>query len=51
MRYEVEHLVGCVRAGTTISPVWPAGEGGSLSVARILDEARRQVGVRFPADG
>jgi predicted dehydrogenase len=50
MRYEVAHFVDCLRRGLAESPVWPAGEGGSLSVARILDEARRQVGVRFPAD-
>jgi scyllo-inositol 2-dehydrogenase (NADP+) len=51
MRYEVEHFVECVRRGLAGSPVWPPGEAGSLAVARILDEARRQVGVRFPSDG
>lgn len=51
MRYEVAHFVDCVRNGATVSPVWPVGAGGSLSVARILDEVRRQVGVRFPSDG
>ena len=50
MRYEVEHFLGCVRDGRTQSPVWPVGPGGSHTVARILDEARHQVGVRFPSD-
>jgi predicted dehydrogenase len=50
MRYEVEHFLTLLARGVTTSPLWPAGEGGSLTVARILDEARRQVGVRFPAD-
>ena len=47
MRYEVEHFLECVRAGTQ-SPTWPVAN--SLAVARILDRARAQVGVRFPAD-
>ena len=48
MRYEVEHFLACVRAGEQ-SPTWPVAN--SLAVARILDRARAQVGVRFPADG
>jgi predicted dehydrogenase len=51
MRYEVAHFVECVQRGLAVSPVWPADERGSLAVARILDRAREQVGVRFPADG
>jgi predicted dehydrogenase len=47
MRYEVEHFIACVRAGEQ-SPAWPVAK--SLAVARILDQARAQVGVRFPAD-
>jgi predicted dehydrogenase len=47
MRYEVEHFLECVRAGRQ-SPTWPVAN--SLAVARILDRARAQVGVRFPAD-
>ena len=47
MRYEVEHFLECVRAGRS-SPTWPLSN--SLAVARILDEARAQVGVRFPRD-
>jgi predicted dehydrogenase len=48
MRYEVEHFIGCLAGGATESPMWPVGTGGSASVASILDEARAQVGVRFP---
>jgi hypothetical protein len=48
MRYEVEHFLACVRDGGQ-SPTWPVAK--SLAVARILDRARAQVGVRFPADG
>ncbi len=47
MRYEVEHFIACVRSGEQ-SPTWPVEK--SLAVARILDRARAQVGVRFPAD-
>jgi len=47
MRYEVQHFLECVRAGGQ-SPTWPVAK--SLAVARILDHARAQVGVRFPAD-
>ncbi|MGB7982481.1 MAG: Gfo/Idh/MocA family oxidoreductase [Candidatus Nanopelagicales bacterium] len=47
MRYEVAEFLACVRAGRE-SRTWPVAK--SLAVARILDEARRQVGVRFPAD-
>jgi len=47
MRYEVEHFLDCVRAGAP-SSTWPLSN--SLAVARILEEARAQVGVRFPGD-
>jgi scyllo-inositol 2-dehydrogenase (NADP+) len=47
MRYEVEHFLQCLHAGHQ-SPTWPVAQ--SLAVARILDAARAQVGVRFPAD-
>jgi predicted dehydrogenase len=51
MRYEVEHFLACVQQGLTASPTWPVGDGGSLTTARILEEARRQVGLRLPSDG
>ncbi len=47
MRYEVEHFIACVRCEEP-SPVWPVTR--SLEVTRILDEARTQIGVHFPAD-
>lgn len=47
MRYEVEHFIACVRSGEP-SLTWPVTR--SLEVARILDQARTQVGVHFPAD-
>lgn len=49
MRYEVEHVVALLRRGATESDLHPPAH--SLAALRILDEARRQVGVRFPADG
>ncbi len=48
MRYEVAEFLDCVRANRP-STLWPVER--SLAVARLLDEARRQVGVRFPSDG
>jgi hypothetical protein len=47
MRYEVAEFVRCARAGRG-SDLWPVAD--SLAVARVLDEARRQVGVHFPTD-
>lgn len=49
MRYEVEEFVGLVGAGARESEIHPPAR--SLAAIRVLDEARRQVGVRFPADG
>jgi predicted dehydrogenase len=48
LRYEIEEFVRLVGEGARQSEVntWDR----SLSVIRVLDEARRQVGVRFPAD-
>ncbi len=48
MRYEVEHFVALVQAGATASPV--RSPERSLATLAILDDCRRQVGVRFPAD-
>lgn len=48
MRYEVEHFLECLDSGLPASPIWPIGH--SQTVLGVLDEARRQVGVRFPAD-
>lgn len=49
MRYEVEEFVRLVRSGSVESAV--NTHARSQSVIGILDEARRQVGVRFPSDG
>jgi predicted dehydrogenase len=48
MRYEIEHFIGCIHAGLTESPLHTPGR--TLAVMSVLDEARRQVGVHFPAD-
>ncbi len=47
MRYEVAEFLACVRDHRG-SQVWPVEN--SLAVARLLDQARGQVGVRFPSD-
>lgn len=48
MRYEVDEFVGLVRSGRRESTV--NTHERSTTVMRILDEARGQVGVHFPAD-
>ena len=47
MRYEIEEFADLVRTGAPESPRHPTTH--SLAVLRILDEARRQVGVRMPS--
>ncbi len=46
MRYEVEHFIETIRAGRTMSPIWPVAS--SLHVLEILDAARASVGVLLP---
>ena len=48
MRYEVEEFVNLVTQGDTQSRLHPPSR--SLAALRVLDEARRQVGVSFLAD-
>jgi predicted dehydrogenase len=48
MRYEIAHFVEAIRRGDTVSALHPPAR--SLAALRILDEARRQVGVRYPSD-
>ena len=48
MRYEVEEFATLLRGGATESAMHPPSR--SLAALRILDEARRQVGVVFPND-
>jgi len=48
MRYEIEAFVELVRRGETESPV--NSHEVSLATMRIMDEARRQMGLVYPAD-
>lgn len=47
-RFEVEEVHRSLGAGLTESAVMPLSD--SLGVMRVLDEARRQIGVEFPQD-
>ncbi|XP_074427607.1 trans-1,2-dihydrobenzene-1,2-diol dehydrogenase [Larus michahellis] len=46
LRYEAQHVRECLLRGLTESPVMPLAE--SELIARLLDEARRQVGAAGP---
>jgi len=46
--YETEHFCGLVRDGLRESPV--ISHAMSLGMARMLEEARAQLGVRFPGE-
>lgn len=48
LRYEAEETRRCIKAGLLESPKMDHRE--SLRVARIEDELRRQVGVKFDVD-
>lgn len=48
LRYEAEVVRECIRAGKTEIDWMTHNE--SLMIARIEDEIRRQVGVKFEAD-
>ncbi|MCU1656236.1 MAG: gfo/Idh/MocA family oxidoreductase [Pseudonocardiales bacterium] len=45
---QVAEVERCLRAGETESPLAPLDE--TVAILEILDEARRQLGVRYPAD-
>jgi predicted dehydrogenase len=47
--HEIAEVARCLREGLTESPDLPLDE--SVAVMRTLDEVRRQIGVRYPADG
>jgi len=49
LRFGAEEVHRCLAAGELESPVLPLAETRQL--AAIMDEARRQIGVRYPADG
>ncbi len=48
LTYEIAEFVSLVRARALESAIHPLAN--SLAVVKILDETRRQVGVRFPSD-
>lgn len=48
MRYEVEEIGKCIRAGKKESEHVTHNE--SLLIARIEDEIRKQIGVKYPED-
>jgi predicted dehydrogenase len=47
-RYQVAEVARCLREGLTESPYVPLDD--TIGVLEILDDARRQLGVRYPAD-
>lgn len=47
-RFQVAEVARCLRAGELESPLVPLEE--TVAILAVLDEARRQLGVRYPAD-
>jgi len=47
-QYQVAEVARCVRAGATESEIMPLD--ATLQVMEILDESRRQLGVRYPGE-
>jgi predicted dehydrogenase len=47
-RAEIAETARCLRAGELESPAIPLDE--TVGILEVLDEARRQLGVRYPAD-
>ncbi len=48
MTYEIEEFIGLLRSGKTESEQMPLSQ--SLAVMEVLEEARRQLGILYPAD-
>lgn len=48
LRYEADEVRKCIRAGKIESENVSHNE--SLAIARIQDEIRKQIGVKFPED-
>ena len=46
--YEAEEVVRCLRAGRTESEIMPLQD--TIEVLRIMDEARQQIGLRYPGE-
>jgi hypothetical protein len=44
----VAEVERCLRAGELESPVVPLDD--TIAILETIDEARRQIGVRYPAD-
>jgi len=45
-RPEIEEVARCLRAGLTTSPLVPPGD--TIEILSLLDEARAELGVRYP---
>ena len=48
LRFQATEVHRCLRAGDAESPAMPLAE--SRRLARIMDQARAQIGLRYPAD-
>ena len=46
--YQLREVMRCIQQGLTESPTMPLAE--TLTTMSLMDEARRQTGVRYPAD-
>ena len=46
--FEAKEFMNCLREGKVESPIMPLEE--TLSILRVLDEARKQFGVRYPME-
>lgn len=46
--YQLHEVIRCIQQGLTESPTLPLSE--TLATMALLDEARRQAGIRYPAD-
>lgn len=49
LHFEAAELERCVRDGLTESPLLPAAQ--ILGAMEVLDEVRRQIGLRYPGEG
>jgi hypothetical protein len=45
---EIAEVTRCLRAGELESPLVPLDE--TVAILELLDEARRQLGVRYPGE-
>lgn len=47
-RYEAKHVLECLRAGKTESPLWSLDD--SLELMSVLDQIRETIGLRYPGE-